>query len=124
MADRLNEEASNKLLKLVEEPGNKTVFLFIIDKNNSLADLGILIGERGGRGRGYGCEAWYALMDYLFTKETIRKITAGALEHNKKMIDIFEKCQMILEASRPNHYEINGSPVTVVYYSTYRGNWN
>ena len=36
MADRLNEEASNKLLKLVEEPGNKTVFLFIIDKNKSL----------------------------------------------------------------------------------------
>ena len=36
MADRLNEEASNKLLKLVEEPGNKTVFLFIIDKNMSL----------------------------------------------------------------------------------------
>ena len=36
MADRLNEEASNKLLKLVEEPGNKTVFVFIIDKNKSL----------------------------------------------------------------------------------------
>ncbi len=36
MADRLNEEASNKLLKLVEEPGNKTVFLFIINKNKSL----------------------------------------------------------------------------------------
>ena len=36
MADRLNEEASNKLLKLVEEPGNKTVFLFIIDKSKSL----------------------------------------------------------------------------------------
>ena len=36
MADRLNEEAGNKLLKLVEEPGNKTVFLFIIDKSKSL----------------------------------------------------------------------------------------
>ena len=36
MADRLNEEASNKLLKLVEEPGNKTVFLFITNKNKSL----------------------------------------------------------------------------------------
>ena len=36
MADRLNEEASNKLLKLVEEPGEKTVFIFIIEKNKSL----------------------------------------------------------------------------------------
>ena len=36
MADRLNEEASNKLLKLVEEPGEKTVFIFIIEKNKAL----------------------------------------------------------------------------------------
>ena len=36
MADRLNEEASNKLLKLVEEPGKKTMFLFIVEKNKSL----------------------------------------------------------------------------------------
>ena len=28
MADRLNEAASNKLLKIVEEPGEKTVFIF------------------------------------------------------------------------------------------------
>ena len=36
MADRLNEEASNKLIKLVEEPCKKTVFLFILDKNKSI----------------------------------------------------------------------------------------
>ena len=36
MAHRLNEEACNKLLKLVEEPGKKTVFLFILDKNKEL----------------------------------------------------------------------------------------
>ena len=95
-----------------------------IDKNNSVADLGILIGERRGRGRGYGREAWYVLMDYLFKKEKIRKITAGAIEDNHRMIDIFEKSQMLLEAIRPHHYEINGAPVTVVYYSAYRANWN
>ena len=36
MADRLNEAASNKLLKIVEEPGEKTVFIFITEKNKSL----------------------------------------------------------------------------------------
>ncbi len=36
MADRLNEAAGNKLLKIVEEPGEKTVFIFITEKNKSL----------------------------------------------------------------------------------------
>ena len=38
MADRLNEAASNKLLKIVEEPGEKTVFIFITEKNKSLLE--------------------------------------------------------------------------------------
>lgn len=36
MSNRLNEESSNKLLKLVEEPGEKTVFIFLTEKNNEL----------------------------------------------------------------------------------------
>ena len=34
MSNRLNEESSKKLLKLVEEPGEKTVFIFLTEKNN------------------------------------------------------------------------------------------
>ena len=36
MADRINNEAGNKLLKLVEEPGNKTVFIFITEDRDSV----------------------------------------------------------------------------------------
>ena len=36
MADRINNEAGNKLLKLVEEPGNKTVFIFIAEDRGSI----------------------------------------------------------------------------------------
>ena len=36
MANRLNEESGNKLLKLVEEPGNKTIFIFLNDSNSGL----------------------------------------------------------------------------------------
>ena len=36
MADRINNEAGNKLLKLVEEPGDKTVFIFISEDRNSM----------------------------------------------------------------------------------------
>ncbi len=36
MADRMNNEAGNKLLKLVEEPGDKTVFIFIAEDGGSM----------------------------------------------------------------------------------------
>ena len=36
LADRINNEAGNKLLKLVEEPGNKTVFIFITEDKDSI----------------------------------------------------------------------------------------
>ena len=35
-AERLNIEASNKILKTVEEPGNKTVFIFLCKKKTDL----------------------------------------------------------------------------------------
>jgi DNA polymerase-3 subunit delta' len=35
-ADRLNLEASNKILKTVEEPGNKTVFIFLCKRKTDL----------------------------------------------------------------------------------------
>ena len=36
MADRINNEAGNKLLKLVEEPGDKTVFIFIAEDRGTI----------------------------------------------------------------------------------------
>ncbi len=38
MAEKINLTATNKLLKLIEEPPTNTVFLFICESKNSLAD--------------------------------------------------------------------------------------
>ena len=35
-ADRMNSEASNKILKMVEEPGKDTTFVFITDEINKI----------------------------------------------------------------------------------------
>src|SRR6059058_2556121 len=36
-----------------------------VDVPNGVADVGILVGERGVWGRGYGLEAWRAVSDWL-----------------------------------------------------------
>ena len=38
MAEKMNPEASNKLLKLLEEPTDKTVFLLVVEDENALLD--------------------------------------------------------------------------------------
>ncbi len=36
-----------------------------VDVENSVADVGIMIGERSAWGQGYGTEAWQAVCNYL-----------------------------------------------------------
>lgn len=38
MAEKMNVEASNKLLKLLEEPADKTLFLLVVEDENALLD--------------------------------------------------------------------------------------
>ena len=38
MAEKMNVEASNKLLKLLEEPADKTIFLLVVEDENALLD--------------------------------------------------------------------------------------
>ena len=38
MAEKMNPEASNKLLKLLEEPADKTLFLLVVEDENALLD--------------------------------------------------------------------------------------
>ena len=52
-----------------------------IDKNNSVADIGILIGAKEEWGKGYGTEAWTAFCEHLLG-HGIRKVEAGCMSFN------------------------------------------
>ena len=43
------------------------------DKNNLLADVGILIGEKQALNKRYGSEAWVGVSDFLFQKAELVK---------------------------------------------------
>lgn len=99
------------ILKETEEHvGNITVY---IDKFNRNADIGILIGSGFG-GRGYGLEAWNAVMNYLFKEQKIRKVTAGTMSTNLSMLKIFKKSGMTIEGVRKRQFICNGMEVDLV----------
>jgi len=86
-----------------------------IDKMNSVADVGILIGERTAWRKGYGLEAWVAVCNYLLRDAGIRKVTSGTIAANKGMLRIMEKAGMVADGRRIRQYMVDGSEVDIIH---------
>ncbi|MFC1883613.1 GNAT family N-acetyltransferase [Thermodesulfobacteriota bacterium] len=100
--------------------GNINAF---IDINNMSADVGILIGESKQWGKGYGFEAFTAVVNFLFREEKIRKVTVGTLVVNKGMMKIISRLGMIDDGRRLRHVLLNGEEVDVVHGALFRSEW-
>ena len=94
-----------------------------VDRNNLLADVGIMIGERQAWHKGYGTEAFEAVCDFLLDKVGLRKVTAGTLCTNTPMLRIMERIGMVEDGTRRRHYVFEGGEVDVVHMALYRRQW-
>jgi len=94
-----------------------------VDLRHEVADLGILIGERGAWRRGYGLEAWRAACAYLFQNGIARKITAGCLANNVPMSRIMNRAGMVPDGVRTGHCLFEGRPVDVCHAALFIEHW-
>lgn len=90
-----------------------------VDTNNSVADIGIMIGDKTQWGKGYGTEAWNGLMAHLFNLG-IRKIEAGCMQLNTPMLAIFSKNKMKREGFRSGHFMLDGTPVGMELWARFQ----
>lgn len=94
--------------------------LMDIRRDHGRADLGISIGEREYRGRGYGADAIRTLLRYAFGHLGLRRVGLIADEDNARAIRCYEKCgfarEGLLRAYRLRH----GQPVDMVVMSVLR----
>ena len=102
------EDLSKKLL------GTLTVYC---DKNNDIVEIGIMIGAKSVRSTGIGSEAWSSIIKWISYNIKPRKITAGCMASNNKMINIINNCGMQPDGIRKNHYIYNGDLVDVLYWT-------
>lgn len=100
-----------------EHIGNISAY---IDVYNSIAGVGIMIGERGVWGQGYGLEAWVAVCHYLLYDIGVRKVEAGTLVSNKGMLRIMEKSGMVADGRRIRHWLVDGQEVDAVFAALFR----
>lgn len=113
--------AAGNMLWAIEVPEERNRHIGNIsvtyDRNNALADIGIVIGADGCQGKGYGATAWGAVLEWLKTDTSLRKITGGCLAPNAAMVRIMQGAGMIPDGTRQQHYVVDGEAVDIVYFA-------
>ncbi len=68
-----------------------------VDWKNSVATVGIFIGNKDYWGNGYGNDAMKILISFIFNQMNINKIRLICYSFNKRAIKSFEKCGFLIE---------------------------
>lgn len=92
-----------------------------VDERNGLADMGVLIGHRAARRKGYGQEAWNAALFHLLSQPGMRKVTAGMMALNAGMLSVAQRSGMVRDGRRARHLLCDGAEVDVCYWAAFSG---
>lgn len=68
-----------------------------VDWKNSVATVGIFIGDKNSWGKGYGTDAMRILMTFIFMQMNINKIKLICYSFNERAIKSYEKCGFSIE---------------------------
>jgi len=115
------------LRRYVESAANApdTVMLAIVDKASDAhvgniklarihplhrrADMGIMIGDKRVRGRGYGREALELILDYAFERLNLNKVYLGVDAENTGAVTMYERVGFVLEGTQRQHLFRDGA---------------
>ena len=92
LEEHLEAEAKFAILCSDHDELIGTVGLEQIDHLNRRATLGIFIGEKKGRNKGYGTEAIRMILEYGFRYMNLNNIKLDVLAFNKRAIACYTKC--------------------------------
>lgn len=86
------EEATFGIVELETDELIGTISLEDISYINRRATLGIFIGEKESRNKGYGTEAIKLILDYGFNYLNLNNIKLDVMEFNERAIACYKKC--------------------------------
>jgi [ribosomal protein S5]-alanine N-acetyltransferase len=95
-------------LELGRHVGN--VKISPISPPHGLGEVGIMIGDREAWGRGIATEALRLIAEIARNELGLRKLTAGCYKSNGGSIGAFLKAGFHIEATRPDHFLLEGAP--------------
>jgi len=80
-----------------------------IDTVNRNAEIGIIIGDKRSRGKGYATEAIMLVADHAFNKLNLHKLYTGMVSGNETSKRVFEKAGFHVEGILREHFYLNGA---------------
>lgn len=86
--------------------GNIT--LHQIDYCNRFGEIGIMIGDKNSRGKGYATQAIRLVVEHGFFRVNLRKLCAGVVKENEGSKKAFEKVGFKVEGMLREHFYLNG----------------
>lgn len=63
-----------------------------LDWKNGVAIVGIMIGHKDYRGKGYGTDAMKVLIDFIFNQINVNKVQLHVFAFNERAIKSYKKC--------------------------------
>ncbi len=113
LEDNSSPEASFVIITLENDKMIGTVSLERIDHLNRCAILGIFIGDKNYRSKGYGTEAIKLILEYGFKYLNLKNIKLDLMSFNERALKCYKKCGFKEYGRRRKCKFINGE-----YYAT------
>jgi [ribosomal protein S5]-alanine N-acetyltransferase len=88
-----------------------------LDRNNKVAEVGIMLGDRKSHGLGYAQEVMGAIKGLCFDYFDIRKLYAKVYASNAKSINLFKRSGFVIEAVLTDYALLNNALEDVLVLS-------
>lgn len=113
LEENVTAEASFVIVTINENKMIGTVSLESINHINRCATLGIFIGDKEFRNKGYGTEAIKLILEYGFKYLNLKNIKLDLMEFNERALNCYKKCGFKEYGRRRKCKFVNGK-----YYDT------
>lgn len=80
-----------------------------INYKHLYGEYGIMIGDKTTWGKGYAKEASIAIINFCFTKLSLRKINLGVIANNTMALSLYKSLGFVEEGRFKKHELINGA---------------
>ena len=92
----------------------------VLDRNNAVADVTIIVGEKKAWNTGLASRAWCGVVSQLFSTYDLRKITAGTMSANESMIRLMKRSGMQIESVRKRQFIWRADEVDLIQGAVFR----
>lgn len=109
-----NGQMKFMIVRLEDDVAIGTISLDFICNINRRATLGIFIGDKSGRNKGYGTQAIRLMLDYGFNYLNLNNIKLDVLEFNQRALACYKKCGFKEYGRRRKANFVNGKYYDII----------